>query len=165
MPIQVPPGASIVTDNRLTLIRVISTLYERLVDSDGSMKSKVKQTMLDKQASFAESDLVIAALRAGSSRSTIDARKLYGLVKSGRLKLTQFLECVSVVQKPLKTYLTGEEITKLSTVGPAAEPSLVTEFKEGVQLDVDELAMTLAGAISKAVPIKSQSPQKQPAQG
>jgi hypothetical protein len=70
MPIQVPPGTSIVTDHRLTLIRVISTLYERLVDADGSMKSKVKQTMLEKQASFAESDLVIAALR----RAAVDRR-------------------------------------------------------------------------------------------
>jgi hypothetical protein len=83
MPMRIPPDAKVIRDSRITLIRVISTLYDRLVNGDDGLKDKVKATMREKDASFAESDLVIAALRAGSGKSTIDVYKLYRMVDAG----------------------------------------------------------------------------------
>jgi hypothetical protein len=65
---------------RLTAIRVISTLSDRLVGGDDGLKAQVKAAMQSKHADFAESDLVIGALRPGSSSGAIDARKAYKLV-------------------------------------------------------------------------------------
>lgn len=155
MPIQIPADAKIVRDSRITLIRLISHLNDRLVEGEDGLKARVKKTLADKGADYAESDLVVAALRAGTAKGTIDARKLYDLVKARKLTLDQFLGCVSVSKKPLEKLLGGAAIESLTTRGPAAEPSLCTEFKAGVELDVDQLAQTLAGAVAHLVPIKA----------
>jgi hypothetical protein len=155
MPMRIPPDAKVIRDSRITLIRVISTLYDRLVNGDDGLKDKVKATMREKDASFAESDLVIAALRAGSGKSTIDVYKLYRMVDAGELKLSQFLDCITVSKERLKEFLPGAIIDKLTIKGAApAEPALFTEFKDGMEIDLDELATSLAGAIAKTVPIK-----------
>lgn len=150
---RIPADAKTVRDSRVTLVRVITTLYERLVGGDDGLKAGVKATMLEKGASFAESDLVVAALRAGSAKGSIDPRKLHELVVAGTLTLAQFLDCVAVRKEPLKAFLAGGVIDTLTANGPAPEPSLVTEFKEGVELDVEAIAETLVAALARAVPI------------
>jgi hypothetical protein len=155
MPINIPADAKIVRDSRITLIRIIATLHKRLIEDEEGLPAKVKATMADKKADFAESDLVVAALRAGGSKGTIDPRKLYKLVVAKQLTLDQFLSCVSVVKKPLEEFLSGAAIEKITTPGKSPAPSLYTEFKEGVELDVESLGELLAGAVAKAVPIKA----------
>jgi hypothetical protein len=155
MPIRIPPEARVVRDARITTIRVISTLYDRVVKGDGGLSARVKATLREKDAAYAESELVFAALRPGSTKGPIDAEKLYELVKDRKLTLKQFLACVSVRKEPLKEYLAGGVIDELCGRVDDPEPSLVTEFKEGVELDVDAIAMMLADAVAKAVPIKA----------
>jgi hypothetical protein len=151
---RIPSDAKIIRDNRITLIRVISTLYDRLVNGDDGLKTRVKQTMQDKGASFAESDLVVAALRAGAAKTSIDPRRLWSLVEAGQLQLSHFLDCISVVKTPLAKYLSGQTIDQItSKPSTEPEPMLFTEFKPGVELDVEQLSTALAGAIAQAVPI------------
>ena len=156
---RIPADAKVVRDSRINFIRAIKTLNDRLVDGDNGMTAKVKASLQDKDAGFAESDYVVAALRAGAAKSAVNPRKLYKLVESGALKLNEFLDCITVRKEPLKEFLSGVAIEKLEDAPAApATPQLITEWKEGVQLDVDSLAMELAKLIPAAaasVPIKS----------
>lgn len=155
MPMRIPADAHVVTDSRITLIRVISTLHDRLVEGTDGLKAKVKATLTAKGAQFAESDLVVAALRAGAAKRRIDPKALYALVKAKKLTIEQFLSCITVSREPLEQYLSGDQIEQISIPGKTPEPSLFTEFREGVQLDIDELAESLAGAVARVVPIKA----------
>jgi hypothetical protein len=67
MAIRIPPDEKVAFESRLTLIRLITTLYDKLIDSDEGVKAKVKSTLSDKKVKFAESDLAVAALRAGAA--------------------------------------------------------------------------------------------------
>jgi hypothetical protein len=155
MPMRVPPDARKIRDARLTAIRVIGTLYERVVKGADGLSARVKAAMREKDAAFAESDLVMAVLRPGSTRGPIDAHDLYELVKARKLTLKQFLGCVTVRKEPLEEFLAGGAIEELCAVIANPEPSLVTEFKEGVELDVEALAASLAEIVARAVPIKA----------
>jgi hypothetical protein len=155
MAIRIPPDARIIRDSRLNLVRVIGTLNDRLVNGAQGLKARIKAAMTEKGAQFAESDLVLGALRPGSSSGDIEPHKLHELVKAGQLTMDQFLSSVSVRKTALTEYLSGATIALLSTRIHNPEAALFTEFKEGVELDVDELAISLAGAIAKTVPIKA----------
>ena len=159
MPIRVPPEATKIRDNRITLIRLICTLHDRLVEGDAGLKDKVKQSMQSKGAGFAESDLAVAALRAGPARSSIDPRKLYRLVESGELELRDFLACVTVRKEPLAQFLSGAAVEKISSAGTAPEPSLFTEFKEGVELDFDQLSQALISALNAGMATSADNPK------
>lgn len=155
MPIQIPADAKTIQEQRLTMIRVVGTLNDKLVEGDDGLKARVKATMRDKGAAFAESDLVVGALRAGTARGTITPQALYALVESGTLTLPQFFECVTVTKKPLERFLGKDAIEAMTKPGPAPEPSLVTEFKAGLEFDPDQLAELLAGSLSRVVPIRA----------
>jgi hypothetical protein len=150
----VPTDETVIRDCRLTLLRVVSTLYERLVEADDGLKVQVKETMQRKGADFAESDLVIARLQNGGSFSWIDARKLHGMIgsKPGQITLDQFLSCISVGKQKLEKFLSKDAIAAITNKGSsaAAYKSLVTEFKPGVAVDVDELADALQHALQAA---------------
>jgi hypothetical protein len=150
--IKIPDDATVVRDQRLDLIRAISTLHDRLIEpKDGpGLKSRVKETMKDKGAKFAQSDFVIAALRGGgTTRSYVDPRKLYKLVADGKLTTQQFLSVLSVRKEPLTEFLSGAEIDRLSSEGAPSETSLFTEFKPGVSFDVDQIAEALQALIAE----------------
>jgi hypothetical protein len=151
----IPSDAKPISDQRLTLIRVISTLRDRLVEGDGGLKARVKRTMLEKEARYAESDLVIAELRPGSTKGPIDPAALYELVELKQLSLAQFLQCITVQKEPLKKFLAGGVIDRLTSAIPNPPPHLFTDFRQGVEFNVDRLAEQLAPAIAKAVPIKA----------
>lgn len=54
--INVPPDERVIRDNRLTIVRVICTLYDRHVNGPGGLKDKIKISMEAKKARFAESN-------------------------------------------------------------------------------------------------------------
>jgi hypothetical protein len=155
MPINVPADAKVIRHSNLTLIRVICTLHDKLVEGEHGLKAKAKRSLIEKDADFAESDLVVAALRAGSAKATIDPRKLYTLVEAGELTMSQFLDCVTVAKKPLERHLGSDTIDGLSTMGPAPQPSLVTEFKAGVEPNLERLAEQLLGGLASLLPTKA----------
>jgi len=155
MPIRVPGGEKIITDKRLTAIRVISTLADKVVGGDEGLKEKVKAAMVSKDARFAESDVVIAHLRAGNGRGPIDPHELYKLVKKDELTIEQFLDCVTVQKKPLEKFLAGGVIDKLCGTIPNPAPILVTEFKEGVDFEVGDVDDALAGLIKQSIRTKA----------
>jgi hypothetical protein len=151
--IKPPAGADVIRDARLTPVRVISTLAEHHVAGDDGLRARIRQTMIEKGARYARSDLVIAELRDGSTKGKIDPKRLYQQVTEGRLSLAQFLECVAVIKEPLKKYLPGAVIDRLTPTIDAPTPSLVTEFLPGIEPDFDRLAEDLATAVAKVVPI------------
>lgn len=154
MPIRVPSDVKPIRDSRLTPIRVISTLYDRFVDgeSDDSIKNEVKQTMIAKGALFAESDLVIAALRGGGAAASkfLDVRKLHQLYAKEKITLNQFLSAVSVRKNALG-FLTNDVIETLYTTGAAgpSAPSLYTEFKPGVNFAPKDLEAAIATLVKR----------------
>jgi hypothetical protein len=165
MPLKIPADAKIVSDRDLTIIRAAKTVLERVVEGEDGLIARVKQRMRTKRADFAQSDVVIAALRPGSAAGKIDASKLHQLVsprgtkpKAGQLTLEQFLECVTVNKGLLAQYLPGDTIDGLTSTVKNPQPQLFTEFKEGVELDYEQLTAALgeafAGSIKPAVPIK-----------
>ena len=133
MPIRIEAGAKTLRDDRLTPIRVISTLYDRRINGDTGLKAGVKKAMLAKGVDYAEDDSCVAMLRSSSSHGEIDARKLYALIKAGKLTLDQFLDSVKVEKKPLQEFLPGGVIDDLSAKIRKPSPSLVTDFKEHVE--------------------------------
>lgn len=152
MPIRPPSDAKIITDNRITIIRVVSTLYDLIVKRDSGASAKVKATMLDKDAPFVESTICIGALRPGNTKGPIDTQRAYDeLVKTKKITLEQFLGCCTVGKEALKEHVGEKQVTSLSTTIVDPSFTLTTEFKPGVELDFDELATSLAGAIAKAV--------------
>ncbi len=66
MPIRISAEDKIIRDQRLTPIRIIGTLHEKFVKS-GALSAKIKDALKAKKAQFAESDLVVGALRPGPS--------------------------------------------------------------------------------------------------
>jgi hypothetical protein len=158
MAIRIPADVLPAREKRLTLIRAIQLLYKHFVDAGDnghSVRDDVKETLKAKRATYAESDLAVAAVRSGSSKSKVDPRKLYELVKGRKLTAEAFLECVTVSKTPLAKHLAGDVIDSLSTIGPASDPWLEIELREGVQLDLDQLAEQLTGALAALAPIKS----------
>lgn len=147
MAIKVPSDVRPVRDSRLDLIRVISTLHDRIVDSDDSLKAKVKATMQNKGAAYAEGELAVAALRAGGVKGSIDPRRLYKMVGDGKLSMSQFLSCVSIKRKPLEEFLAGSEIDRITTTAGEASPSLTVEFKPDRVPDLDRLIEVLLASI------------------
>jgi hypothetical protein len=147
--IKIPDDAAIVRDSRLDMIRAVNILQDRLIDGTDGLKNKVRSAMMNKSAIYAQSDLCIAALRAGAPRSPIDPAALYELVKAGKLTMPQFLSVVSVRKEPLKEFLSGAEIDRLSTAAEKPEPYLVTEFRDGVPVDLDQLAAGLQSQLNR----------------
>lgn len=165
MAIKIPPDAKVIQDSRLMSLQLIKSLHDRLVNADDGLRDKIKDTMNGKAAAFAESDHVVAALRAGSPRSTIDPRKLYKLIEKGELTVAQFLECVSVKKDPLAQYLSKNRIEQLETPSDAPEPSLATEWKQGIAIDLPKLADSLvAAALAQLMPITNAEAPKPAAQ-
>lgn len=152
MAIHVPADAKVVRDSRINVVQIIKALYDRFVDNDDSVKSKIKSTLQEKKADYAETEICVAALRAGTPRSSIDTNRAFKMFlskeQSKELSLAQFLSCATVSKKALEKFLSGDEIAKLSVTGGAAEPALYIEFKPGVQVNLDEIATTIAGMVA-----------------
>jgi hypothetical protein len=159
--IKVPTDAKVVSDQRLTLIRIISQLTRKLGRLD-ELKNGVKRAMNDKSARFAESDLVIAELRGGGAggaaeKRYVDQHKLHALVKRKRIKMSQFLDVICVRTSLLEKILSGDEIEKLYRPADEAEQlealgSLYTEFKPGAEPDfnaIEDAMLDAAMGLSK----------------
>jgi hypothetical protein len=153
MSIRIPEGAKVLTDRRLTLIRILSTLCQ-----DGGrleqLKASVKSKMAQQGASFAQSNLVVARLSGGARpRTFVDPLKLYALVQSKRITREQFLSVLAVRTTLLPSILAGDEIAHLA--GPAGDaaptsPSLCTEFKPEVSIDLDAIEASILAGLGEA---------------
>jgi hypothetical protein len=150
MPIKIPGGAKVLTDRRLTLIRILSTLCQDEGRLD-QLKTAVKEKMAKADAAFAQSDLVVARLSGGAKpRAFVDPSGLYGLVRSKQITLDQFLSVLSVRTTPLTAILGRDEIERLSKPADGAEcasPSLYTEFKPEFSLDLDAVEASILASI------------------
>jgi hypothetical protein len=160
MPMRVDAGAKILYEPRVTLIRAIGTLKDHWVDAAGGLKDQVRQTMLAKGYRYAESDVVIGALRATGRGGAIDPRKLYAQIAAGKLTLAQFFHCVTVRREPLSE-IVGDDLVDELTPPPRAaggNARLDTEFKIGHAPALDRLAAAVERALfqtTAAVPIKA----------
>jgi hypothetical protein len=148
MPIQIEEGAKIVRETRLTAIRFISTLHDRYVDKT---KDQIKELLRTKRASYAESDLVIGQLRPGAKFGAACPTKLYKLVQKGDLTMKQFLAVVSVKKGPLEKLIGEDAVNKISEEISEPEPSLVTEFKLGVQFDPKNIEQLIESIVPNAI--------------
>jgi hypothetical protein len=148
MPIQIKEGAKIVRETRLTAIRVLGTLHSRYVEKTAD---QVKAILRAKGADYAESDLVIGALRPGAKLGAACPTKLYKLVQKGDLTMKQFLSVVSVKKDPLKKILGDDAVDKISEEIADPTPSLITEFKEGVQFDPKNIEQLIESIVPNAI--------------
>jgi hypothetical protein len=148
MPIRIEEGAKVVRDTRLTVIRVLSTLHDRYV---GETKDRVREALIAKDARYAESDLVVAQLRAGNDRGPVCPSKLYKLVQKGDLTMKQFLSVLTVRKEPLRAILPGGLVEQLSAPVTDPRPSLVTEFKEGVEFEPRDIEQLVSTMVSSAI--------------
>jgi hypothetical protein len=165
MPIKIPPGAVVIRDRRLSAIKILSELTKPDGQLD-TLKNAVKKTMVEKKATFVESDLAIGQLRSASSgangeRKFVDATKLHGLIKKGRITLEQFLSVLCVRTSLLPQILSGDEIAGLSeeprakqaesslTACAAPVGALYTDFKPDLHVDLDEVLDSIGSAVAK----------------
>jgi hypothetical protein len=158
MAIRVPEGEKLIDIPNLTMIRVVKSLHEFLVDGDGdeNLVANAKKLMRQKRVQFAQSDAAIASLRAGTALGPVDPFTLWELVGTkGGLTREQFLKCVSIRVEPLEEFLPGRVIAGMRKKVGGAEPRLVTEFKPGVETDFIEMTIGLGKLIEKHVKPKA----------
>lgn len=152
---RIPKAAKVLTDRRLTMIRVLSTLCQDGGRLD-ALKAAVKSKMAAAEASYAQSDLVVARLSGGARpRTQIDPMQLYDLVRKQRLTFDQFLSVLSVRTTSLPKILAGDEIARLAKAAESADaapptPSLYTEFKPHFSLDIDRVEASILDAVAEA---------------
>lgn len=149
MPIKIAEGAKVLRSasiaQAIDTIRVVKSLAEAPV---AALTGKVKKELLDADARYAESDDVVAHMRggertpAGTTLGAVPSRKLYELVKSKKITMEQFLDCVVVETTPLRDVLGADDIKKMQPKirVPAGKTavSLVTEFKPGVVFELKD---------------------------
>ncbi|MDP9175637.1 MAG: hypothetical protein M3O30_17475 [Planctomycetota bacterium] len=149
MGIKFLPDAEVVADERLTIVQVIKALQKPYLPD---LVTAIKSDLIEKDAVFAESDLVRAHLRGGDGDADElprfpDAAKLHKLVKSGKITLKQFLNCVTVRGDALEKLLPPSEIDNICSDGAPTDPGagrkLYTEFKPGVAFDYSRLEAAL----------------------
>ena len=143
MAINIPEGAKVIKDNRLTCIAAIAAMVKIHV---ARLKDEVKAAMQRRGVKFAESDFVVAHLRDGGNASFVDSGKLFALTrKPGKKKLTldEFFQCVRASRERVEEFLSPDEIDAVSVQGGESGPRLYTELKPNSQVDFD--------AIEKAV--------------
>jgi hypothetical protein len=137
MAIKIPPDAKIVQDQRLTVIRAVATLNDRLCKGKGGLIAKVKSAMEAKNVEYAESDFVVAELRGdGEDAGKIDVDKAFKLCGENGIKLKDFLACCTVRKGDLKKLVSENEVEKITTYG-TAEKKLVTEFRSAIDAVMD----------------------------
>ena len=136
---KIPPDATVIKNQSLTPIQIIRALYGPVVKGLGS---DVKKVMAAKNAQYAESDGVTARIQGGGTRKKIDPKKFYVLAMNKRFKkltLTEFFASISVNTEAAGQFLSEDEIKSISVDAGDVEPSLITEFKDGVALDIPRM--------------------------
>lgn len=159
MPMKIPADAKIVTDNRLTIIRILSLLTAKNGYLD-KVKNAVKASMKLRDATFAQSDLALARLQKSEPRSFADPRLLYELVKNNRITHEQFMDVLCVRSSLLPEILSGAEIHEISKPGGAeagedAGAALYTEFKPDVRVDVAAIEDAILKALKPPAETKT----------
>lgn len=148
--IRIPDGVTPITDRRLTLVKILSSLTAENGRLD-ELKKAIKGAMKSKAAQFAQSDAVVAQLRKSNPREFANPKKLYDFVKARRITMAQFLDVICVRSSLLPALLSGEEIKSISaTAGNAGGDdagSLYTDLKPGVTLDIGKIEEAILGAV------------------
>jgi hypothetical protein len=152
MAMKIPSDAKVITDNRLSLIRIVAILADRLVGKKGGLKDQVKATMQDKKATYAQSELAIAQLVPGNDQGPIDANKAFALTKipkdKGGITLKEFLDCCTVGKEAFGVFVSAEKMAKMCKKIPDPTPSLRVEFKEGIDIDPEKVGELLVEAVA-----------------
>jgi len=152
MAIQIPADAKVARLSNLTIIRVVKTLNDKLIEGKDGLVARAKKIMREKGVEFAQSDLVVAALRPPSgAKGFIPPSALFNKYLEGKLTHSQFLACVTVRKEPLEQFLPGAEIDAITVPYLDREPSLYTEFRD--EPNIDDLATAIAGGLA-SLPIK-----------
>lgn len=133
-------------DKRIDQIGFVAELQKQYVDN---LKDGVKLRMLEGEVKVAEGDFFTATLAGvGSTVGTLDPVKVFRLVKSGRLKEAEFLECCRVERGKLEEYVSGKDLDRLSEFKPAT-PSLRVTRKKGVEITLTDALKGLGSALQE----------------
>jgi len=159
MPIRIPADAKIVRDHRLTLIRAIKILS---TDRLQQLIKSVKDSLRERKAAYAESDLCLARLQGGGPVRYVDPRKVFKIVTKGRgkakarasrslapspfLTLKQFLNCCSISMEKLQQFIPADQIDALCYPPKPGEPALYVETRPGVEIHIDRLEAAILSA-------------------
>jgi hypothetical protein len=141
---KLPLAANIITDRRLTSIAILKAFCEKGARLD-QLKDQVKQRMRDRDAKYAQSELVMAHLVSSEPKRFVDPKKFYHLVKTNRVALADFLACICVRTSQLPRILSESEIENLLDAAPAEgggaeqKGALYTDWKDGAAIDLDAI--------------------------
>lgn len=117
-------------DVRVDQIGFVNELQTKYVDP---IKKAVKARMLERASQLAAGDFFEGKLVTGGVVGTLDPRKVFRLVKNGKLTESQFLDCVKVERGKLEEFVSGKDLDRMSEFLPATPQLRVTRIK-GVEV-------------------------------
>jgi hypothetical protein len=135
---------AIARDVRVDRIGFANELSKQFADK---LKADVKTRMAEEKLELVEGEYFEGKFVQGTV-GTVDPRKVYRLIKSGKLSESQFLECVRVDRGKLEQYLAGKDIDRLSDFSPAT-PQLRVTRKKGVEVKLVDALKGLNAALAE----------------
>jgi hypothetical protein len=112
--------------------------------ADG-LKDDVKARMKSEELDVVEGDFFEGKYVQGTV-GTVDPVRVFKLIKSGRLKESEFLQCIRVERGKLEEFLSGRDIDALSSFAPST-PQLRVSRKKGVEVKLVDALRGLNQAI------------------
>ena len=131
-------------DVRVDQIGFAAELQKQHVDH---LKSAVKVRMTGEGLDRVEGDYFEGQL-VETSASTVDPGKLLAMYAKDNITRAQLLSCLSVKKEPLAAFLTGEQISAMSTT-TGGTPQLRVSRKKGVELKLVDAVKGLGDSIAK----------------
>ncbi len=131
-----PDGDTLPRDVRIDQIGFVGELQKHHADG---LKTKLKVRMLDESIERIAGDFFEGLIVLGRV-GTVDPKKFYRLIKSGRITEAQFVEAVSINRAAAQKLLPEKDLDRLTDYVDAAPALRVARIK-GVELSlVDALA-------------------------
>jgi hypothetical protein len=69
--------------------------------------------------------------------------------------MEQFLDAITINKTELKKHVAGDVVDKISARSKTPEPTLFTEFKDGVEFELDDVDDALGELVKQAVRVKA----------
>jgi hypothetical protein len=147
MAIKIPSGVTPPRDQRLDIIRIIGAIYDKVTNAKGGLKDQVKEKLVEKEATFVQSDLCIGQLRPGPTFGPIDPKKFYAKFKAGEITEKDFLSAISVGKEACKVFLPQRAIEKMCDEIEDPPKALTIEFREDVEFDAEQVSEAIVATI------------------